>query len=68
VGRSRAAEHRNKNRKLFIVPFLSLSFSVNSLHEKAQVREHSWREREDIHEGHLRLTVAGSSLLKCRQC
>lgn len=67
VGRSRAVEHRNRNTKLFIVPFLSLSFSVNSLHEKAQLRENSWGERKDIHEGHLRLAAAGSSLLKCIQ-
>lgn len=55
-------EHRNRNTKLFIVPFLNLSFSVNSLHEKAQLRENSWGERKDIHEGHLRLAAAGSSL------
>lgn len=67
-GRSRAVREGNKTTKLFIVPFLGLSFSVTSCHENEHVRQNSWRERKEIHEGHLRLAVARSSLLRCRLC
>lgn len=67
-GRSRAVREGNKTTKLFIVPFLGLSFSVTSCHENEHVRQNSWRERKEIHEGHLRLVVARSSLLRCRLC